>query len=69
MDKVNPCSLALSGEMLLRHLNWHEAADLLIKGISGAIADRMMTYDLARLTEGATELSCSGFAKAAVDRM
>ena len=69
MDKVNPCSLALSGEMLLRHLNWHEAADLLISGISKAISDRMMTYDLARLTDGATELSCSGFAKAVVDRM
>ncbi len=69
MDKVNPCSLALSGEMMLRHLGWTEAADLLIKGISGAIADRKMTYDLARLTENATELSCSGFAKAAVERM
>ena len=69
MDKVNPCSLALSGEMLLRHLNWNEAADLLIAGISRAIADRMMTYDLARLTAGATELSCSGFAKAVVERM
>jgi len=69
MDKVNPCSLALSGEMMLRHLGWTEAADILIKGIAGAISDRMMTYDLARLTENATELSCSGFAKAAVDRM
>ena len=69
MDKVNPCSLALSGEMMLRHLGWTEAADILIKGIAGAIADRMMTYDLARLTENATELSCSGFAKAAVERM
>ena len=69
MDKVNPCSLALSGEMMLRHLGWTEAADILIKGIAGAISDRMMTYDLARLTENATELSCSGFAKAAVERM
>ena len=69
MDKVNPCSLALSGEMMLRHLGWIEAADLVIKGIAGAIADRKMTYDLARLTAGATELSCSGFAKAAVERM
>ncbi|MCI5779108.1 MAG: NADP-dependent isocitrate dehydrogenase [Lentisphaeria bacterium] len=69
MDKVNPCSLALSGEMMLRHLGWTEAADLVIRGIAGAIADRMMTYDLARLTDGATELSCSGFARAAVDRM
>ena len=69
MDKVNPCSLALSGEMMLRHLNWNEAADLLIRGISQAIADRVMTYDLARLTEGATEVSCSGFARAVVERM
>ena len=69
MDKVNPCSLALSGEMLLRHLGWFEAAEVLVKGISGAIADKVMTYDLARLTEGATEVSCSGFAKAAVERM
>ena len=69
MDKVNPCSLALSGEMMLRHLGWTEAADILIKGIAGAIADRKMTYDLARMTENATELSCSGFAKAVVERM
>ena len=69
MDKVNPCSLALSGEMLLRHLGWFEAAEVLVKGISGAIADKVMTYDLARLTDGATEVSCSGFAKAAVERM
>ena len=69
MDKVNPCSLALSGEMLLRHLNWNEAADLVIKGIENAIADKIMTYDLARLTENATEVSCSAFAKAAVERM
>ena len=69
MDKVNPCSLALSGEMMLRHLGWYEAADLLIRGISAAIADKVMTYDLARLTENATEVSCSGFARAAVERM
>ncbi len=69
MDKVNPCSLALSGEMMLRHLNWNEAADLVIKGIENAIADKQMTYDLARLTEGATELSCSAFADAVVARM
>lgn len=69
MDKVNPCSLALSGEMLLRHLGWTEAADVLTAGIAAAIADKVMTYDLARLTENATEVSCSGFAKAVVDRM
>ena len=69
MDKVNPCSLALSGEMLLRHIGWVEAADVLMNGISRAIADKVMTYDLARLCEGAQEVSCSGFAKAAVERM
>ena len=69
MDKVNPCSLALSGEMLLRHLGWTEAADILTSGIASAIADKVMTYDLARLTENATEVSCSGFAKAVVERM
>ena len=69
MDKVNPGSLALSGEMLLRHLGWDEAADLVIKGLERAISDKIMTYDLARLTEGATEVSCSAFAKAVVERM
>ena len=69
MEKVNPCSLILSGDMLLRHIGWTEAADLVIRGISRAIADKVMTYDLARLAEGASEVSCSGFAKAAVERM
>ena len=69
MDKVNPGSLALSGEMLLRHIGWNEAADLVIKGLERAIADKIMTYDLARLTEGAAEVSCSAFARAAADRM
>ena len=69
MDKVNPCSLALSGEMMLRHLGWTEAADVLVSGISKAIADKVMTYDLARLCDGVTEVSCSAFAKAAVERM
>lgn len=69
LDKVNPSSLALSGEMLLRHLGWTEAADLVIRGIEGAIADGVVTYDFARLTEGATEVSCSGFAQAVVERM
>ncbi len=69
LDKVNPSSLALSGEMLLRHIGWTEAADLVIHGIERAIADRVVTYDFARLTEGATEVSCSGFAAAVVERM
>ncbi len=69
LDKVNPCSLALSGEMLLRYLGWDEAADLVIKGIERAISDRVVTYDFARLMDGATEVGCSAFAKAAVERM
>lgn len=69
LDKVNPSSLALSGEMLLRHIGWTEAADLVMKGIEGAISNKTVTYDFARLMEGATELSCSAFAKAVVDAM
>ncbi len=69
MDKVNPSSLALSGEMLLRHLGWNEAADLVIRGIEKAISSKQVTYDFARLMEGATELSCSGFADAVVKNM
>jgi isocitrate dehydrogenase len=69
LDKVNPSSLTLSGEMLLRHLGWHEAADCIIKGVEGAIGDRIVTYDFARLMGDATEVSCSGFAKAVVERM
>ena len=69
LDKVNPPSLALSGEMLLRHIGWTEAADLVVKGIEGAISAKKVTYDFARLMEGATELSCSGFANAVVEAM
>ena len=68
-DKVNPSSLALSGEMLLRHLGWTEAADLVIRGIERAISDRVVTYDFARLMDGAKEVSCSGFARAVAERM
>ena len=59
----------LSGEMLLRHIGWTEAADLVVKGIEGAISRKLVTYDFARLMEGATELSCSGFANAVVEAM
>ena len=69
LDKVNPSSLALSGEMLLRHIGWTEAADLVVKGIEGAISAKKVTYDFARLMEGATELSCSGFANAVMEAM
>ena len=69
MDKVNPSSLTLSGEMLLRHIGWTEAADLINSAIEKAISDKVVTYDFARMMEGATEVSCSGFAKAVVERM
>jgi isocitrate dehydrogenase len=68
-DKVNPGSLILSGEMMLRHLGWTEAADLLVKGLEKAVADKQVTYDLHRQMEGATLVSCSGFAEAIVARM
>ena len=61
LDKVNPGSVVLSGEMMLRHLGWNEAADLIIKGMDGAIASKKVTYDFARLMDGATELKCSEF--------
>jgi isocitrate dehydrogenase len=60
-DKVNPGSVVLSGEMMLRHMGWIEAADLIIKGMDGAIASKKVTYDFARLMEGATEIKCSEF--------
>ena len=68
-DKVNPGSLILSAEMMLRHLGWTEAADLVVKGMSGAIAARQVTYDLERLMEGATLLSCSEFGQAVIKQM
>jgi isocitrate dehydrogenase len=61
LDKVNPGSVVLSGEMMLRHLGWIEAADLIVKGMNGAIASKKVTYDFARLMEGATEVKCSEF--------
>ncbi|RME92967.1 MAG: NADP-dependent isocitrate dehydrogenase [Verrucomicrobia bacterium] len=60
-DKVNPGSVILSGEMMFRYLGWTEAADLIIRGMSGAIASKRVTYDFARLMEGATEIKCSEF--------
>jgi isocitrate dehydrogenase len=68
-DKVNPGSLILSAEMMLRHLGWNEAADLIIDGMNGAIQQRKVTYDFERLMEGATLLSCSGFGKAIIEAM
>ncbi|MEJ5305049.1 MAG: NADP-dependent isocitrate dehydrogenase [Ignavibacteria bacterium] len=69
LDKVNPSSVILSGEMMFRYMGWTEAADLIIKGISGAIASKRVTYDFARLMEGATEIKCSEFGKNIVDHM
>jgi isocitrate dehydrogenase len=68
-DKVNPGSVILSGEMMLRYLGWTEAADLIVKGLEAAIADRVVTYDFARLMEGATEVRTSQFGSAVIDRM
>ncbi|MCS7181622.1 MAG: isocitrate dehydrogenase (NADP(+)) [Thermoanaerobaculum sp.] len=68
-DKVNPGSLILSGEMMLRYLGWTEAADLVVKGLERAVADKQVTYDLHRQMEGATLVSCSGFGEAIVARM
>src|SRR6266487_2219648 len=60
-DKVNPGSVILSGEMMLRYLGWTEAADSILKGLNGAIASKRVTYDFARQMEGATEIKCSAF--------
>lgn len=68
-NKVNPGSLILSAEMMLRHMGWTEAADLIIKGMEGAIEAKTVTYDLERMMEGATCLSCSEFGEAIVRHM
>ena len=69
MDKVNPGSLILSAEMMLRYLNWDEAADLIIKGMEGAISAKTVTYDFERLMDDATLLKCSEFGKAIINHM
>ncbi len=68
-DLVNPGSIILSAEMMLRHMGWVEAADAVIRGMRQAIVDRQVTYDLARLMPGSTQVSCSGFGQAIIDRM
>lgn len=68
-DKVNPGSLILSAEMMLRQLGWNEAADLVIKGMEGAITAKTVTYDFARLLPDAKEVSCSGFGEAMIKHM
>ncbi len=69
LDKVNPGSLILSAEMMLRHLGWKEAANLVIKGMEAAITAKLLTYDFARFMEGAEEVSCSEFGDAIIARM
>ena len=69
MDKVNPGSIILSAEMMLRHMRWNEAADLIVKGMEGAIKGKHVTYDFARLMEGATEVKCSEFATEIIKHM
>ena len=66
LDKVNPGSVVLSGEMMLRYMGWTEAADLIIQGIDGAIGAKIVTYDFARLMEGAMEVKCSEFGDAVI---
>jgi isocitrate dehydrogenase len=66
---VNPGSLILSAEMMLRHMGWTEAADLIISSMEKAITDKVVTYDFARLMEGAQEVSCSAFGDAMIERM
>ena len=61
LDKVNPGSVVLSGEMMFRYLGWGEVADLILKGLNGAIASKKVTYDFARQMEGATEIKCGQF--------
>jgi isocitrate dehydrogenase len=68
-DKVNPGSVILSGVMMYEHLGWQGPADLIVKAIEATIADKVVTYDFARLMDGATEVKCSAFAQAIVDRM
>jgi isocitrate dehydrogenase len=69
LDKVNPGSVILSGEMMLRYMGWTEAAGLIIKGMDGAIGAKTVTYDFARLMEGAKEVKCSEFGDAVVAHM
>ncbi|HMD14935.1 MAG TPA: isocitrate/isopropylmalate family dehydrogenase, partial [Bacteroidota bacterium] len=69
LDKVNPGSVILSAEMMLRYLGWKEAADCIIKGLNAAIQSKIVTYDFARLMDGAKEVKCSEFGSAIIQRM
>ena len=68
-DKVNPSSVILSGVLMLEHMGWQEAADLITKGIESAISGKRVTYDFHRLMEGATLLKCSEFADEIISNM
>ena len=68
-DKVNPGSVILSGEMMFRYMGWPEVSDLIVQGLEAAIGDKIVTYDFARLMEGANEVSCSAFGSAVIERM
>jgi isocitrate dehydrogenase len=68
-DYVNPGSIILSAEMMLRHLGWTEAADAIVRGMEGAISAKTVTYDFARLMDGATEIKCSAFGEAIIRNM
>lgn len=69
LDRVNPGSVVLSGEMMLRYMGWTEAADLILKGLNGAIASKRVTYDFARQMDGGTEIKCSQFGDNIIDNM
>jgi isocitrate dehydrogenase len=69
LDKVNPGSLVLSGEMMFRYMGWEQAADRIITGLEKTIEEKIVTYDFARLMEGAHEVKCSEFADAVIERM
>ena len=68
-DQVNPGSVVLSGEMMLRYMGWTEAADLILKGLNGAVASKRVTYDFERLMEGATKVKCSEFGDEIIKNM
>ena len=69
LDKVNPGSVILSGEMMLRYMGWFEAAEAIVRGLEKSIANKTVTYDFARLMEGAKEVKCSEFGDALIRNM
>ena len=69
LDKVNPCSVILSGEMMFRYLGWHEVSDMIISSIDKTLSKKLVTYDFERQMNGATLLKCSEFGEALIDNM